>query len=99
MINLLNKLWNFLVSKTSHAIAATPVLVEDTTEEIDLRALFVQVCVSKGMGDRPLRESNAVELFLEWYDGEPTHDAILACMPEFMAQNNIVNAKFQRFFG
>ena len=99
MINLLKQLWNFLVSKTSHAIEATPVLVEDTTEEIDLRTLFIQVCASKGMGDRPLRESNAVELFLEWYDGEPTHEAILACIPEFMAQYNTVNAKFQRFFG
>jgi hypothetical protein len=98
-MNLLKQLWNFLVLKTSHATEATPVLVEDTTEEIDLRALFVQVCTSKGMGDRPLRESNAVELFLEWYDGEPTYEAILACMPEFMAQNNVVNAKFQRFFG
>ena len=99
MINLLKRLWNFLVSKTSQTIEVIPVLVEDTTEEIDLRALFVQVCTSKGMGDRPLRESNAVELFLEWYDGELTHEAILACIPEFMAQNNTVNAKFQRFFG
>jgi len=66
--------------------------------KVDHTETFIKVCAAQGLGQKYLDQSNAVELFREWYEGDGSEQDILNSIPAFMEQHPIVNAKFVRFF-
>jgi hypothetical protein len=50
------------------------------------------------LGAKILDNTNAVELFKEWYEGDGSEQDVLESMPSFMESHPAVNAKFVRFF-
>jgi len=95
-MNLLKQLWNWLVKKTSTAPELAVVEEEEPVESVS--EIFVRVCADHGIGLTLLEKHNAIELFVEWFDGDQTYDCILGCMRRFMQDHPIINAKFMRFF-
>ena len=92
-MNLLKKLWNWLVRKTSTAPKLAVVEVEPTIGE-----LFVSVCSEHGVGLKIINQTNAIELYEKWYTGDADKESVLASIPAFFSAHSKVNAKMQRFF-
>ena len=64
----------------------------------DVTKLFLEVCQDAGIGAKLMNSTNATSLFLDWYQGAPTKQAIADSMLEFItAQGGAINAKFSRF--
>jgi len=96
-MNLLKQLWNWVVKKTSTApqLAAveeepTPVEVEETP---DVGEMFGYICREAGVRNRDLISTDAIALFVEWYDEAPTEESIRAAIPSFKKAYPKVNAK------
>tara|TARA_R100000995_G_scaffold60649_2_gene30794 strand:- start:130 stop:414 length:285 start_codon:yes stop_codon:yes gene_type:complete len=66
--------------------------------EINITEVFLKVCANNGCGSKPLEQTNAVQLFEQWYEGNGSEEDILNSMPSFMAEHPAVNAKLTRFF-
>ena len=66
--------------------------------KIDISGVFVKVCTDNGCGSKPLEQTNATQLFEQWYEGNGSEEDILNSMPSFMAEHPAVNAKLTRFF-
>ena len=71
---------------------------ETAVEQNDVEQAFLNVCASAGLGAKILDNTNAVELFKEWYEGNGSEEDILESIPGFMESHPVVNAKFMRFF-
>ena len=71
---------------------------ETVVEQNDVEQAFLNVCASAGLGAKILDNTNAVELFKEWYEGDGSEEDVLESMPSFMESHPAVNAKFVRFF-
>ena len=71
---------------------------EPAIEQNDVEQAFLNVCTNAGLGSKILDNTNAVELFKEWYEGDGSEEDILNCMCDFMRDHPRVNAKFQRAF-
>ena len=67
-------------------------------EQNDVEQAFLNVCTNAGLGSKILDNTNAIELFKEWYEGDGSEEDILNCMRDFMRDHPRVNAKFQRVF-
>ena len=94
-MNLIKKLWNSLVNKTS--TSPKLVVVAEVKDEGTIDELFVGACMSIGIGQKILEQTNAIALFCDWYDGPATSQAVLAAIPDFTKDmGGTVNAKFQR---
>jgi len=93
-MNWLRALWNKLrgiEQQERPAASATP--------SPNISELFEEICADVGCGSKILKQTNAVELFVEWYDGPANKEAILECIPLFMrAHGGIVLTKLKRFF-
>ena len=59
---------------------------------------FLNVCTDAGLGSKILDQTNGVELFKAWYEGDGSEQDILESIPSFMESHPVVNAKFTRFF-
>jgi len=94
-MSLLKKLWALIVSRTS---TAPELAVVEEVQDEPIEEIFVRVCASRGVGSRILDQTNAVQLFVEWFEGDATDQCVLDCIPEFMKHHTLINAKFQRFF-
>ena len=94
-MSLLKRLWTLIINRTSTAPELT--VVEEVQNE-PIEQIFVRVCANHGVGLKILEQTNAVQLFVEWFDGDATDECVLGCIPEFMSHYPSVNAKFQRFF-
>ena len=66
--------------------------------KIDISGVFVKVCTDNGCGSKPLEQTNAIQLFEEWYEGDGSEEDVLNSIPSFMAEYPVVNAKLTRFF-
>ena len=66
--------------------------------KIDISEVFVKVCTDNGCGSKPLEQTNATQLFKEWYEGDGSEEDVLNSIPSFMAEHPVVNAKLTRFF-
>ena len=94
-MNWIKKLWNNLVSKTS--VAPTLVVAEEEPE-LDVADLFLEVCSDLGIGSKIIEQTNAVELFVCWYDGEPDKQQVQNSFATFVeVTGGQVNAKLGRF--
>ena len=71
---------------------------ESAIEQNDVEQAFLNVCTNAGLGSKILDNTNAVELFKEWYEGDGSEEDILNCMRDFMRDHPRINAKFQRVF-
>jgi hypothetical protein len=71
---------------------------EPVIEQNDVEQAFLNVCANAGLGAKILDNTNAVELFKEWYEGNGSEEDILESMSDFMRDHPPVNAKFQRAF-
>ena len=71
---------------------------ETAVEQNDVEQAFLNVSASAGLGAKILDNTNAVELFKEWYEGNGSEEDILESIPGFMESHPVVNAKFMRFF-
>jgi len=71
---------------------------EPAIEQNDVEQAFLNVCTNAGIGAKILDDTNAIELFKEWYEGDGSEEDILNCMRDFMRDHPRVNAKFQRAF-
>ena len=71
---------------------------EPVVEQSDVEQAFLNVCTNAGLGAKILDNTNAVELFKEWYEGDGSEQDILESIPSFMESHPVVNAKFTRFF-
>ena len=94
-MSLLKRLWALIVSRTS---TAPELAVVEEVQDEPIEEIFVRVCANHGVGLKILEQTNAVQLFVEWFEGDATDECVLGCIPEFMAHHPSVNAKFQRFF-
>ena len=96
-MNWLKTLWNKLVNKTS--VAPTLVVVEEVQEpEQDIADLFLEVCADLGIGSKIIEQTNAVELFVSWYDGDATKEQVRNSLLTFISlTGGQVNAKFGKF--
>ena len=66
--------------------------------KVNISEVFVKVCTDNGCGSKPLEQTNATQLFKQWYEGDGSEEDILNSMPSFMAEHPAVNAKLTRFF-
>ena len=66
--------------------------------KVNISEVFVKVCTDTGCGSKPLEQTNATQLFKQWYEGDGSEEDILNSMPSFMAEHPAVNAKLTRFF-
>ena len=71
---------------------------EPAIEQNDVEQAFLNVCTNAGLGSKILDDTNAIELFKEWYEGDGSEEDILNCMRDFMRDHPPINAKFQRAF-
>ena len=71
---------------------------EPVYEQNDVEQAFLNVCTNAGLGAKILDNTNAVELFKEWYEGDGSEEDVLESMSDFMREHPRVNAKFVRFF-
>ena len=71
---------------------------EPVIEQNDVEQAFLNVCANAGLGAKILDNTNAVELFKEWYEGDGSEEDVLESMSDFMRDHPLVNAKFVRFF-
>ena len=71
---------------------------EPVIEQSDVEQAFLNVCANAGLGAKILDNTNAIELFKEWYEGDGSEEDILESIPGFMESHPVVNAKFIRFF-
>ena len=94
-MNLLKRLWALIVSKTS---TAPELAVVEEVQDEPIEEIFVRVCANHGVGLKILEQTNAVQLFVEWFEGDATDECVLGCIPQFMKEYAPINAKFQRFF-
>ena len=78
-MNLLKKLWNWIISKTS----TTPTLAVVGEPKEDPGQIFKRLCNQAGVGDSRLDSVNAVQLFTEWYDGETDEQSVLTSIEAF----------------
>ena len=94
-MNWIKTLWNKLISKTS--VAPTLVVVEEVPE-LDVADLFLEVCSDLGIGSKVIEQTNAVELFVIWYDGGATKVEVQNSLATFVkVTGGQVNAKLGRF--
>tara|TARA_Y100001963_G_scaffold90994_1_gene125437 strand:- start:691 stop:975 length:285 start_codon:yes stop_codon:yes gene_type:complete len=66
--------------------------------KVNIAEVFLKVCESNGCGSKPIEQTNAVQLFEQWYEGSGSEEDVLNSMPSFMEEHPGVNAKFTRFF-
>ena len=85
-------LWNNVKSWFD---SSEPAKVEN---KVNVTEAFLKVCSNNGCGSKPLEQTNAVQLFEQWYEGDGSEEDILNSMPSFMAEHPAVNAKLTRFF-
>ena len=71
--------------------------IEEKTQN-DVEQAFLNVCTDAGLGSKILDQTNGVELFKAWYEGDGSEQDILESIPSFMESHPVVNAKFTRFF-
>ena len=71
--------------------------IEEETQN-DVEQAFLNVCANAGCGAKILDQTNGVELFKAWYEGDGSEQDILESIPSFMESHPVVNAKFTRFF-
>lgn len=71
--------------------------IEEETQN-DVEQAFLNVCTDAGLGSKILDQTNGVELFKAWYEGDGSEQDILESIPCFMESHPVVNAKFTRFF-
>ena len=71
---------------------------EPAIEQNDVEQAFLNVCTNAGIGAKILDNTNASELFKEWYEGDGSEEDILNCMRDFMRDHPPINVKFQRAF-
>ena len=88
-MNLLKRLWNWIIRKTS--TAPTLAVVEEPKE--DPGQIFKRLCNQAGVGDNRLSAVNAVELFVEWYSGEADEQSVLSSIERFKLAHPGVAAK------
>tara|TARA_R100000700_G_C3056977_1_gene73549 strand:+ start:171 stop:437 length:267 start_codon:yes stop_codon:yes gene_type:complete len=67
-------------------------------EQNNVEQAFLNVCANAGLGAKILDNTNAIELFKEWYEGDGSEEDVLKSIPGFMESHPVVNAKFIRFF-
>ena len=66
--------------------------------KVNVSEIFIKVCTNNGCGSKPLEQTNAVQLFEEWYEGDGSEEDVLNSMISFMNEHPGVNAKLTRFF-
>ena len=71
--------------------------IEEETQN-DVEQAFLNVCTDAGLGSKIVDQTNGVELFKAWYEGDGSEQDILESIPSFMESHPVVNAKFTRFF-
>ena len=67
-------------------------------EQNNIEQAFLNVCTNAGLGAKILDNTNAIELFKEWYEGDGSEEDVLESIPSFMESHPTINAKFTRFF-
>ena len=66
--------------------------------KVNISEVFVKVCTDNGCGSKLLEQTNAIQLFEEWYEGDGSEEDVLNSILPFMSQHPGVNAKLTRFF-
>jgi hypothetical protein len=93
-MNWLKTLWVKLVDKTS----VSAIIVE--AEEVDppqIGTLFQSICIAAGVKNRDLMRHNIIQLFEEWYDGNPSEEDVRQSIPAFMEEKGgVINAKLAK---
>ena len=72
--------------------------VEELEPTPNIGDAFVNVCNANGLGEKVLDQTNAIELFEQWYEGDGSEEDVLNSILPFMSQHPGVNAKLTRFF-
>ena len=71
---------------------------DKSENKIDISEVFVKVCTDNGCGSKPLEQTNAIQLFEDWYESDGSEEDVLNSILPFMTQHPGVNAKLTRFF-
>ena len=66
--------------------------------KVNVSEVFIKVCTNNGCGSKPLEQTNAVQLFEEWYEGDGSEEDVINSMTSFLGEHPGVNAKLTRFF-
>ena len=91
-MNLLKRLWNWLISRTSTSPTLAVVVEVEEEEEDNCADIFLHILQEAGVS-KHVKKINGIELFVEWYDGPPNEDSIRAAIPGFKAAYPAVSAK------
>ena len=83
-------------SKIKSLFSSDSEIKEETQNDVE--QAFLNVCTDAGLGSKILDQTNGVELFKAWYEGDGSEQDILESIPSFMESHPVVNAKFTRFF-
>ena len=95
-MNIIKKLWNSIVNKTSTTPKTTVVVEEVEVEQEQCGATFEILCLEAGVSQRTIDKASLVELFNEWYVGPCDRSAVRASIDAFKKHNPMVNAKLAR---
>jgi len=89
-MNWLKKFWNWFITPNEDACC-----VEPRADEVCPTAgtLFFEICREAGVRQRDLKESDAANLFQEWYTGPCDEESIRAAIAEFKLTQPGVAAK------
>ena len=101
-MNLLKQLWNWITTPSADNDCDSQVREQATPvkpqEQPQVGLIFKELCISRGCGVKELQDTNAIQLFCDWYVGPATEEDILKCIPNFCIAHPAINAKLRRFF-
>jgi len=90
-MNLLKRLWSWIIKKTSTAHRLAVVEEEPANEAQTETAaeIFVRILLDRGINIREISVTKVDELFEKWYDGPASEESVLASIPDFKKQHSI----------
>ena len=94
-MNWLKKFWNWFITPKTDVCCSEPheVTSAEVEESVSAGEIFLAICREAGVRQRDLKESDAVNLFEEWYAGPSDEESIRASVAEFKLTQPGVAAK------
>jgi len=93
-MNLLKKLWNWIIRKTATSPELTVVEAEECCDDEECSSetateILVRLLIAQGINIREIQISKADKLYPDWYDGPATEEAVLESLEEFKKHHGI----------
>ena len=93
-MNLLKQFWSWFATLcTDNRCEVTAVEAEEFEDTLDIGSIFGHMCREAGVKNRDLISTDAIALFVEWYDGPADEGSIRDSVSDFKKAHPLVSAK------